>query len=147
MVPKDCWETTMSVNVPPGFKTGFLSEVVAKGIARIHIIKDGEPIGFIDADGPSLGHAAALLLSVAQAISPYDGAHGEIPPSSLHGDLTKVTVPISRIALSTNPKPAFETLGLQVGEAALGFEFPTESLRELGEAFLAASARRSIAAH
>jgi hypothetical protein len=62
----------MPINVPPDFRNGFLSEIIGKN-ARIHLVKDGAIVAFLDSDGTGLGRAAALLLGMAQQISPFLG--------------------------------------------------------------------------
>jgi len=127
----------MPLDVPPGFRNGFLSEILGGKIARIHLVKEGSLIASIDCDGRGLGGSAALLLSAAQEISPF---LGRMAPSNMGAAFTETPVAATSVALSSNPDPALSTLVVRVGEATVGFAIPTESLAEIGQSFLAASA-------
>lgn len=123
----------MPIAVPPGLRNGFLSEAIGEKIVRIHLVKDGSPVASIDCDGRGLGGSAALLLSAAQQISPF---LGRMAPSNMGSAFTGTPVAATSVALSSNPDPALSTLVVRVGEAIVGFAIPTESLAEIGQAFL-----------
>jgi hypothetical protein len=128
----------MPIDVPAGLRTGFFTEITVERTARIHLVKDGVSAAVQECNGDMLGRTAAELLRAAQQISPF--AAGTRAPSIVGLDLTDAIVPATSVALSSNPEPNLSTLVVRVGEAVVGFALPNESLRELGQAFLAASA-------
>jgi hypothetical protein len=130
----------MPIDVPPGFRTGLLTEPTSQRTVRLYLVKDGMPVpnAVFEVGGELLGRIAAMLLGEAQKVSPYSGSMA--PPSVGVSVPPETIVSVTSVGLSEHQDPTLSTLIVRVGEASLGFAVPTESLGELGRSLQAASA-------
>lgn len=130
----------MQQQIPPSLKNGFHCEQRADGRVRVSIVRDGAARGYLECTEAQLGRLASSLLLAAFGFA----ADRLTPPSDLLGsDFTIHTIPLTRVALGTNPDPDLETVAVQVGETCIGFGFPREALKSLGQSMVAASAEKN----
>jgi hypothetical protein len=130
--------------LPTELKDGFYCEALPNGLARIHTVRRGKIVGYLDFPEAKLGTLAATLLQFASMLASQRLGPGD---SLLGSDFTEPPITATRAGLVDHPNPDMQVLAFQVGEAQIGFEIPQRLLREMGETFLAASVRKKDAAH
>jgi hypothetical protein len=112
---------------------------VAIGIAEhgrvmVRVVQNGDQTAETLIDNQAAGFLAASLLETAGLSFARTGLQAQSPPQPWPS-----VVP-DTVGLSESPRKGHVSLLVQFGNAAVGFDIPTETLRNLGQGLMTMSA-------
>lgn len=112
---------------------------VAVGIAddgrvMVRVVQNGNQTAETLIDNQAAGFLAASILETAGLSFVRTGLQAQSPPTPWPSILP------DKVGLSESPRTGHVSLLVQFGDAAIGFDIPTETLRGLGQGLMTMSA-------